>query len=122
MSTENTTDLPLVFTASAAAKVAQLIVEEGKPELMLRVYIQGGGCSGVQYGFTFDESVQDGDTLEVMNGGRAVRIRLAGIDCPEKNQAFGMQAKRFASEQAFGHVWVDFAGQFQAFAVRAESQ
>ncbi len=68
MSTENPTDLPLVFTASAAAKVAQLIVEEGKPELMLRVYIQGGGCSGFQYGFTFDESVQVGDTQVVTDG------------------------------------------------------
>ena len=68
MSTENPTDLPLVFTTSAAAKVAQLIVEEGNPQLMLRVYIQGGGCSGFQYGFTFDESVQDGDTQVVTDG------------------------------------------------------
>ena len=68
MSAEVSTDTPLVFTGPAAAKVAQLIAEEGNPELMLRVYIQGGGCSGFQYGFTFDEAVQDGDTEVVTDG------------------------------------------------------
>ncbi|HMA98995.1 MAG TPA: iron-sulfur cluster insertion protein ErpA [Wenzhouxiangella sp.] len=52
---------PLVFTEAAAAKVRQLILEESNPALNLRVYITGGGCSGFQYGFTFDESVEDGD-------------------------------------------------------------
>lgn len=56
---------PLVFTSAAAAKVADLIAEEGNPELMLRVYIQGGGCSGFQYGFTFDEQEKEGDTRVV---------------------------------------------------------
>jgi iron-sulfur cluster insertion protein len=65
---ETASDMPLVFTNSAASKVAQLIVEEGNPALMLRVYIQGGGCSGFQYGFTFDEAVQDGDTEVVTDG------------------------------------------------------
>jgi iron-sulfur cluster insertion protein len=52
----------LVFTDSAARKVGQLIEQEGNPALKLRVYIQGGGCSGFQYGFTFDEETQEGDT------------------------------------------------------------
>lgn len=52
---------PMIFTPSAAAKVRELILEEGKPELKLRVYITGGGCSGFQYGFTFDEQIEDGD-------------------------------------------------------------
>ena len=52
----------LQFTDAAAAKVGELIREEGNPKLMLRVYVQGGGCSGMQYGFEFDENVQDGDT------------------------------------------------------------
>ena len=56
------TEDPLIFTNAAALKVSQLIEQEGNPALMLRVYIQGGGCSGFQYGFTFDEEVQDGDT------------------------------------------------------------
>jgi iron-sulfur cluster insertion protein len=54
---------PLVFTDAAARKVGELISGEGNPALMLRVYVQGGGCSGLQYGFEFDEQVQDGDTL-----------------------------------------------------------
>ena len=53
---------PLVFTEAAAKKVSTLIEEEGNPDLMLRVFISGGGCSGFQYGFTFDEELQDGDT------------------------------------------------------------
>ena len=59
---------PLVFTDSAASKVAQLIEEEGNPDLKLRVFVQGGGCSGFQYGFTFDEVVNDDDTTMVKNG------------------------------------------------------
>jgi iron-sulfur cluster insertion protein len=58
----------LNFTDAAARKVGQLIEQEGNPDLKLRVYIQGGGCSGFQYGFTFDEQIQDGDT-EIANGG-----------------------------------------------------
>jgi len=53
---------PLVFTENAAAKVRQLIEEEGNPGLKLRVFVSGGGCSGFQYGFTFDEAVNDDDT------------------------------------------------------------
>jgi iron-sulfur cluster insertion protein len=54
--------MPLVFTNAAAAKVGELIQEESNPNLKLRVFIQGGGCSGFQYGFTFDENVDEGDT------------------------------------------------------------
>ena len=59
---------PLNFTDAAAHKVGQLIAQEGNAALKLRVYVQGGGCSGFQYGFTFDEEVQEGDT-EIENGG-----------------------------------------------------
>jgi len=55
-------DAPLVFTDSAATKVRSLIEEEGNPELKLRVFITGGGCAGFQYGFTFEETEQEGDT------------------------------------------------------------
>jgi len=58
MSTESQ---PLVFTQAAASKVRELILEEANPALKLRVYITGGGCSGFQYGFTFDEATDDGD-------------------------------------------------------------
>ncbi|MBC2770799.1 MULTISPECIES: iron-sulfur cluster insertion protein ErpA [Pusillimonas] len=52
----------LVFTDAAAAKVKDLLAEEGNPELKLRVFVQGGGCSGFQYGFTFDEVINEDDT------------------------------------------------------------
>jgi iron-sulfur cluster insertion protein len=51
----------LVFTDAAAMKVSDLISEEENPELVLRVFISGGGCSGFQYGFTFEETQQDSD-------------------------------------------------------------
>lgn len=53
---------PLVFTENAAKKVKELIEEEGSPDLKLRVFVSGGGCSGFQYGFTFEEEVNDDDT------------------------------------------------------------
>ncbi|WP_412972254.1 iron-sulfur cluster insertion protein ErpA [Glaciecola sp. MF2-115] len=57
--------LPIEFSEAAAKKVKTLIVEEENPELKLRVYVTGGGCSGFQYGFTFDEKVNEGDmTIE----------------------------------------------------------
>ena len=59
---------PLIFTDSAADKVKQLVDEEGNPELKLRVFVQGGGCSGFQYGFTFDEVINDDDTQMNKNG------------------------------------------------------
>ena len=64
----DTIPTPIVFTDSAAQKVAQLIEEEGNPDLKLRVFVQGGGCSGFQYGFTFDEIVNEDDTTMEKNG------------------------------------------------------
>ena len=55
--------MPIQFTEAAANKVKALISEEQNPELKLRVYVTGGGCSGFQYGFTFDEAVNEDDTL-----------------------------------------------------------
>jgi iron-sulfur cluster insertion protein len=61
--TDTLTEEPaaLIFTDAAARKVGDLIRAEENPKLMLRVYVQGGGCSGLSYGFEFDESLQDGD-------------------------------------------------------------
>ncbi len=59
---------PLVFTDSAAGKVKELIEEQGNPGLKLRVFVTGGGCSGFQYGFTFDEEVNEDDTTMEKNG------------------------------------------------------
>ncbi len=54
---------PVIFTDSAANKVKELILEEGNAELKLRVFVSGGGCSGFQYGFTFDEVKNEDDTV-----------------------------------------------------------
>src|SRR5512145_1504024 len=59
---------PLVFSDSAALKVKQLIDEEGNADLKLRVFVSGGGCSGFQYGFTFDEAQNEDDTVMQKNG------------------------------------------------------
>lgn len=71
--TESTMPSELVFTDAAADKVKELIEEEENDNLKLRVFISGGGCSGFQYGFTFDEETQDGDTA-VENGGVTLLI------------------------------------------------
>jgi iron-sulfur cluster insertion protein len=68
MNAMNEMPAPLVFTDSAAAKVKSLIAEEGNPELKLRVFVSGGGCSGFQYGFTFDEVSNEDDTAMVKDG------------------------------------------------------
>ncbi|BBP81008.1 iron-sulfur cluster insertion protein ErpA [Pseudomonas sp. No.21] len=68
MSVESFTPTALMFTHGAANKVKNLIDEEGNPRLKLRVFVTGGGCSGFQYGFTFDEDVADDDTIVERDG------------------------------------------------------
>lgn len=86
----------LLFTDAAAEKVGQLIEQEGNAELKLRVYVQGGGCSGFQYGFTFDEEVQEGDTA-IENGGVTLLVDpmsiqyLAGAEIDYKEDIEGAQ-------------------------------
>ena len=68
MSTATDMPSPFIFTDAAAAKVNELIQEEGNPALKLRVFVTGGGCSGFQYGCTFDEIVNDDDTQVEKSG------------------------------------------------------
>ncbi len=90
-------EAPLIFTSAAAAKVADLIQEEGNPSLMLRVYIQGGGCSGFQYGFTFEEILQDGDTEVVTDGVKLVvdPMSLQYLTGAEIDYTEGLQGAQF---------------------------
>ncbi|MCK5120460.1 MAG: iron-sulfur cluster insertion protein ErpA [Methylomarinum sp.] len=87
---------PIIFTDSAAEKVGALIAEEGNDNLKLRVYISGGGCSGFQYGFTFDEEVSEDDT-QIANGGVTVLIDsmsvqyLNGAEIDYKEDVSGAQ-------------------------------
>ena len=53
----------MIFTDAAAEKVKRLIQEEKNPDLKLRIYVTGGGCSGFQYGFSFDETINEGDIV-----------------------------------------------------------
>ena len=84
----------LVFTDAAATKVSQLIRDEGNPDLKLRVFISGGGCSGFQYGFTFDEKLEDGD-MRVENQGVTLLVDpmsiqyLAGAEIDYKEDLEG---------------------------------
>ncbi|HSW93432.1 MAG TPA: iron-sulfur cluster insertion protein ErpA [Gammaproteobacteria bacterium] len=101
---------PLIFTLNAAAKVRELILEEGNFNLKLRAYVTGGGCSGFQYGFTFDETVNEDDTVitkvldddksdEEGEGGHAVQLLvdpmsfqyLAGAEIDYKEDIEGAQ-------------------------------
>jgi iron-sulfur cluster insertion protein len=68
MNAPNDLPSPFVFTDNAANKVKELILEEGNPELKLRVFVSGGGCSGFQYGFTFDEVANEDDTTLEKDG------------------------------------------------------
>jgi iron-sulfur cluster insertion protein len=65
---ESSAPSALIFTDAAASKVRALIEEEGNPDLKLRVFVSGGGCSGFQYGFTFDEMTNEDDTAMEKNG------------------------------------------------------
>ena len=94
---------PLVFTDAAAQKVKDLIDEEGNPDLKLRVFVTGGGCSGFQYGFTFDEAVSDDDTSMVKNGVTLLidpmsYQYLAGAEIDYQESIEGAQTYRARSE------------------------
>ena len=73
MTSEVEIALPIYFSDNAANRVKALIAEENNPELNLRVYVTGGGCSGFSYGFTFDEKVNDDDTL-IENSGVTLSV------------------------------------------------
>lgn len=90
-------NLPLQFTDSASIKVKSLIEEEQNPALKLRVYVTGGGCSGFQYGFTFDEAVNDGDLTIEKNGVTLVvdPMSLQYLIGGEVDYVEGLEGSRF---------------------------
>ncbi|MCU4676044.1 iron-sulfur cluster insertion protein ErpA [Catenovulum sp. 2E275] len=89
--------IPLNFTDTAAKQVKQLIEEEENPNLKFRVYITGGGCSGFQYGFTFDEKVNDGDMLIEKEGVTLVvdAMSLQYLVGGEVDYTSGLEGSRF---------------------------
>ncbi len=93
----------IYFSVNAADKVASLIEEEDNPNLNLRVYITGGGCSGFQYGFTFDETIQEDDTVieqQCSNGETAVKLLVDSMSFQYLSEAEidyvqGIQGEQF---------------------------
>jgi iron-sulfur cluster insertion protein len=87
----------LIFTDAAADKVRELIEEEQNDQLKLRVYITGGGCSGFQYGFTFDENVEEGDTIVEKNGVTLLVDPMSGqyLDGAEIDYVENMEGAQF---------------------------
>jgi iron-sulfur cluster insertion protein len=80
----------ILFTMAAADKVAELIREEENPELHLRVYVSGGGCSGFQYGFTFDNQINEDDTVIVKtcsDGKTTVKLLIDSMSYVYLNQS-----------------------------------
>jgi len=73
---KSTTETGLVFTVKAADKVASLIAEENNPKLKLRVVINGGGCSGFQYSFAFDETIQEDDIVTEQHTSEGKTVQL----------------------------------------------
>lgn len=95
---ETFTPMPLYISEHAATKVRNLVEEEGNPELKLRVYVTGGGCSGFQYGFSFDEIVAEDDTIIEKDGASVLADPLSiqylmgsTVDYEE-----GLQGSRFS--------------------------
>jgi iron-sulfur cluster insertion protein len=87
----------LNVTANAAAKVASLIEEEGNPDLKLRVYVTGGGCSGFQYGFAFEEQLAEDDTIVEKDG---IKVVVDAMSYPylvgsQVDYEEGLQGSRF---------------------------
>jgi iron-sulfur cluster insertion protein len=87
----------LKFSDAAAARVKQLIAEEKNPNLKLRVYVSGGGCSGFQYGFEFDENVKAGDT-QIENSGVVLLVDASSMQYlanAEVDFLDGLEGSRF---------------------------
>lgn len=89
--------MPIKFTDQAANKVKELLEEEENPDLKLRVYVTGGGCSGFQYGFTFDEKTNDGDFVIEKQGVSLVvdPMSLQYLMGGEVDYTSGLEGSRF---------------------------
>jgi len=90
-------EAPLVFTDAAASKVKSMINEEGNPALKLRIYVSGGGCSGFEYGFAFDETIND-DDMRVEKGGVTLLVDAVSFQYlggAEIDYEEGLEGSRF---------------------------
>ena len=88
----------LLLSPSACAKIRQLVEEEGQPGLMLRVYVTGGGCAGFRYGFSFDETVAEDDTVIEVAGAKVVvdALSFPYVAGAEVEYLEGIEGSRFS--------------------------
>lgn len=95
---ETFTPSPLQVTASAVAKVRSLVEEEGNPDLKLRVFVTGGGCSGFQYGFTFDEQMAEDDTVIEKDGVKVLvdALSIQYVQGSQVDYEEGLQGSKFS--------------------------
>lgn len=91
---------PITLTDNAARKVSSLIAEEDNPALKLRVFVTGGGCSGFQYGFSFDEELADDDTIITHNGAQLVvdPLSIQYLSGSQVDYREGLEGARFVVE------------------------
>lgn len=91
---------PMTLTDNAARKVGTLIAEEQNPELKLRVFVTGGGCSGFQYGFSFDEAVNEDDTVINHNGASLLvdSLSIQYLQGSRVDYKEGLEGARFVVE------------------------
>jgi len=95
---------PLIFTDDAANKVAELITDEGNPNLKLRVFITGGGCSGFQYGFSFEEVVADDDTIIKKAAKLASNDEVSADDEDEQGGSGSMMVELLVDPMSFTYL------------------
>lgn len=116
MSVESFTPVALQFTEGAAHKVKTLVDEEGNDRLKLRVFVTGGGCSGFQYGFTFDEDVAEDDTIVeregVRPGGRPNEFSVPGRSRSGLPGRSGRLALCHQEPERQHHLWLRLAVRF----------
>ena len=95
--TAEISNFPIKFEDAAVAKVAELIADEGNPALKLRVYVSGGGCSGFQYGFAFEEELKEDDLSLVKSGVTLVvdAMSLQYLTGAEIDYEDGLEGSRF---------------------------
>ena len=114
MSAEVFIPSPLIFSDNAVSKVRSLIEEEGNDSLSLRVFVTGGGCSGFQYGFTFDDELAEDDTIVERDGVRLVvdPMSFQYLAGSEVDYQEGLEGSRFVINNPNASTTCGFGSSF----------
>ena len=116
MTTEIKMPTPINFTDNAVNKVKELIAEEGSPDLKLRVFVSGGGCSGFQYGFTFEEVINEDDTQVVKDSVTLLvdPMSLQYLNGAEMDYQANVQGSRFVIKNPDAQTTCGYGESFSA--------